>query len=74
MKNTVRKSGEPNPQTTDLPRPKRGAFPASKEEIERAKPYVPVSDEVDGRQSAQGDSRADADQKDNEHSSVADAR
>ena len=29
------------------PRPKRGAFPAPKSEIEKAKPYIPDADEQD---------------------------
>jgi hypothetical protein len=31
--------------SADLPTPKRGMFPTPKEEIERAKPYIPESDQ-----------------------------
>ncbi len=34
----------------ELPSPKRGAFPTPKEEIERAKPYIPHPAEKDGQQ------------------------
>lgn len=34
---------------SDPPRPKRGAFPTPAEEIERAIPYVPDSDEATER-------------------------
>jgi hypothetical protein len=30
--------------TIELPAPKRGAFPTPKEEIEKAKPYIPGTD------------------------------
>jgi hypothetical protein len=33
------------------PRPKRGAFPAPKSEIEKAKPYIPDADEKDPERS-----------------------
>jgi hypothetical protein len=35
--------GEP-PAPLEPPRPKRGAFPTPKSEIERAKPYIPDDD------------------------------
>jgi hypothetical protein len=33
------------PKSIETPRPKRGAFPTPKSELEKAKPYVPDLDE-----------------------------
>jgi hypothetical protein len=42
------------------PRPKRGAFPTPKSEIEKAKPYIPDADEEDEPE-GKSDPPADAD-------------
>jgi hypothetical protein len=34
-----------HPEPAELPHPKRGAFPSPREEIEKAKPFVPDSGE-----------------------------
>jgi hypothetical protein len=44
------KSGEPPdepPAPIKRPRPKRGAFPTPKSELEKARPYIPDADEGD---------------------------
>jgi hypothetical protein len=47
----------PNPNNP--PRPKRGAFPTPKSEIEKAKPYIPDSDEDEDGPEGKPDRPAD---------------
>jgi hypothetical protein len=62
MKNTEnRKAAEhdtkPNssPTRSNLPSPKRGAFPTPKAEIESATPYIPDPDQTDSHQPTESD-------------------
>jgi hypothetical protein len=48
----------------DLPTPKRGAFPTPNEEIERATPYVPESDQAGDQPATESVSPTNAGQKD----------
>jgi hypothetical protein len=47
------------PSPPEPTKPKRGAFPTPKSDIEKAQPYVPVADEVDDGAEA-GSADADA--------------
>jgi hypothetical protein len=47
-------NGSPKPD--DLPSPKRGAFPTPKNEIERAKPYIPEPEQECGQKPTEPDS------------------
>jgi hypothetical protein len=47
---------------SDLPSPKRGAFPTPREEIEKATPYVPKTEPKDDQTSPERDSPRNADQ------------
>jgi hypothetical protein len=50
----TKSNGLPTP--SDLPYPKRGAFPTPKAEIENAKPYIPDTDQTGCHQPTEPDS------------------
>jgi hypothetical protein len=66
-KNRKRKPIKPDkkpgglPTGNDLSPPKRGAFPTPKEEIDRATPYIPCSNKVNGDQHAESNVPPDTD-------------
>lgn len=65
MTNPTEPGAEPDDTSTPRrrPRPKRGAFPTPKSEIERAKQYVPEAGELDDRCDATPDPATDVDQE-----------
>ena len=44
-----------SPKPTVTPRPKRGAFPTPKTEIDKAKPYIPDTGEAEDRSEGESD-------------------